>query len=252
MHVHVFQHLPYEGLGALSGWLEERGAFVTRTCFWEADATQNPPPPSDWLVVLGGSMGAYEEDRYPWLVTEKQWIREALQVGRRVLGICLGAQLLADVLGGKVFPHSMQEPGWIPVQRTAEASDHPLLAGVPDTLNVFHWHGDTFTLPPGASQLWRSAFCEQQAFVWNDQALGLQCHPEITPEMIADWTRLAKNDWVPSDSMASREALLDAARNESACAALKNPFARLMENWMALSSTTLFLQGGHSPVSPVQ
>jgi GMP synthase (glutamine-hydrolysing) len=135
----------------------------------------------DLLLVLGGPMNIYEELRYPWLADEKRFIERVIAAGRRVLGICLGAQLVADVLGAKVYPNVDQEIGWFPVETTEAASTSGLFTAFPRQLDVFHWHGDTFDIPSGAVHLARSAGCANQAFVYDERVVGLQFHLETTP-----------------------------------------------------------------------
>ncbi len=152
------QHAPFEDLGTIEPWAEHRGHAVQRTLLYEG---QTPPRLSefDLLVVLGGPMNVYEDDRYPWLVTEKEFIGQAVWGGKLVLGICLGAQLIADVLGGKVTRNPQREIGWFPVQLTAEGRRAALLAGIPEQFVPMHWHGDTFAIPPGARNLATSEAC---------------------------------------------------------------------------------------------
>jgi GMP synthase (glutamine-hydrolysing) len=184
MRIHWLQHVPFEGLGSIADWSAARGHTLSATRLW-ADEPLPATTDFDWLIVLGGPMNIYEHDRFPWLVAEKRFLREAIQAGRTALGICLGAQLLADVLGGRVIRNGEREIGWYPVRQTQEASGQVAVAGLPSEFTAFHWHGDTFTLPPGALQLARSDACEQQAFWWNRRVLGLQFHLETTPDSAA-------------------------------------------------------------------
>ncbi len=199
MVLHVLQHVAFEGPAQIATWAQQRGHLLTFTRFFAKEAL--PEPESvDGVVVMGGPMGVYEEDRYPWLQEEKAFLRAVLDAGKPVVGVCLGAQLLAEVLGGRVYPGSQPEIGWFPVRRICT---HPLLADVPDTLTAFHWHGDTFDLPPGAVHLMESAAYAHQAFLWKDRALGLQFHLEMTPESVAAL-------------VAAGKAELEAARQRSA------------------------------------
>ena len=126
---------------------------------------------------MGGPMGIYDHEEHPWLMAEKKIIRQAIDGGKTVLGICLGAQLIADVLGANVYPGPQKEIGWFPIQRADDAPDF-----LPDELTVFHWHGDTFEIPDGAIRLASSEACENQGFVYNDRVVALQFHMETTPE----------------------------------------------------------------------
>jgi GMP synthase-like glutamine amidotransferase len=181
MRIHFFQHVPFEGLGSIEEWIRDRRHHLTGTRFFQSD-----PMPEieefDLLVIMGGPMGVHDEDRFPWLAMEKRFIEKAMNEGKAVLGICLGAQLIADVLGAKVYPNRTREIGWFPIELTAAGRRSPLFGFLPERLEVFHWHGDTFDLPTGAVHIARSEACSNQAFVHNERIIGLQFHMESTLE----------------------------------------------------------------------
>ena len=127
-------------------------------------------------------MSVHDEDRFDWLRTEKHYLRQAVEAGTRLLGVCLGAQLLAEALGGRVTPNGGREIGWFPVRLTAEGADSPLLAGFGPEFPAFHWHGETFSIPPGAARVAESDACRHQAFEARGRIVGLQFHLETTPE----------------------------------------------------------------------
>jgi len=186
MRLLCLQHAPHEGPGSIEPWAHRRGHTFARVLVPEGGSIPTREA-FDWLIVMGGPMGVHDLDRHPWLRDEKQALRAALDAGRRVLGICLGAQLIADVLGAGVRRNAEREIGWFPVRRTAEAAGTSsgaagtsLGRALPEVFPAFHWHGDTFDLPPGAVHLARSAACEQQAFALGDRVAGLQFHLEIT------------------------------------------------------------------------
>jgi GMP synthase-like glutamine amidotransferase len=175
MKLHWLQHVPFEGLGIIETWAEDHGAEISCTRLYAAEPIPHPER-FDWLVVMGGPMGIYDYDEHPWLIPEKELIRDAIASGKTVLGICLGAQLIADVLGAGVYPGPHKEIGWHPILRSAESAPW-----IPGELTVFHWHGDTFDIPDGAVRLASSNACPNQGFVYRDRVIGLQFHMETTP-----------------------------------------------------------------------
>lgn len=182
MRVHVIQHVPFETPGLIAEWAADRGHTVTITRAW-ADAF--PAQPGEGLlIVLGGPMGAADDDVLPWLSAEKRFIAETIAAGGPVLGVCLGAQIIALVLGGSVRRNPETEIGWYPVTRTPEAGQSPLFAEWPPEAVVGHWHGDTFELPEGVSSLLSSEYCRNQAFVFDSRVVGLQFHLEWTRELL--------------------------------------------------------------------
>ena len=174
----VWQHVPFEGLGYIETYLLRAGFQISYTRFFNADEIPDPRT-TDFLVVLGGPMSVNDEPLLPWLATEKKGLRAFLKTGKPVLGICLGAQLIASALGSRVFPNREKEIGWFPIEGLAHGN--PAALRFPSPAEVFQWHGETFDLPPGATHLARSSVCENQAFQIG-RAIGLQFHLETTPE----------------------------------------------------------------------
>ena len=187
MRVHWLQHADFEDLGYIAPWLAARGDAVSCT---RLHAGENPPPPDsfDWLIVMGGPMNIYEYAHYPWLKDEKALIRAAIADGKRVLGICLGAQLLADVLGGQVARNMRTEIGWFPVRMNAAGRAAKVFADFPEMFDAFHWHGDTFAIPPGYDGLMSSEACANQAYASRDgRIVGIQFHLEVTAANARVW-----------------------------------------------------------------
>jgi GMP synthase-like glutamine amidotransferase len=212
LRLHCLQHVPFEGLGAIRPWAEARGSRITATRFFE-DPSLPEPAAFDFLVIMGGPMGVHDVPQYPWLAHEKQFIRAAVAAGKAVLGICLGAQLIADASGARVYPNDQREIGWFDIHRTPAGAGHAIGAGLPSRIKVFHWHGDTFDLPPGALALARSAACRNQGFVLGDRVVGLQFHLETTPESLQALIENSRDDLQPGPYVQSPEAM----RRESDC-----------------------------------
>lgn len=180
MRIHILQHVPFEGLGSISSWAAEKG-YAVRTCELFRNEPLPDPKQFDWLMVLGGPMGVYDEAQYPWLVDEKRLIESAIRAEKTVLGICLGAQLIATALGKKVTRNPQREIGWFPLKLTQPAHQPWIFDSLPNELTAFHWHGDTFEIPDGAIHLANSAACANQAYLYDKHVLGLQFHLETTP-----------------------------------------------------------------------
>ncbi len=180
MRLHAFYHVPFEDVGSIKSWATAKGHELATTCFF---TEETPPSVADYdmLVVMGGPMGAYDEKDFPWLAGEKKAIEAAVAAGRPVLAICLGAQLLSVVLGGSVSRNPVPEIGWFKVEMTPEGLAEPAFAGFPQSYYAFHWHGDTFSIPPDAVHAASSAACANQAFVYNHKVVGLQFHLETQP-----------------------------------------------------------------------
>ena len=196
MRVHYLQHVPYEGLGYIANWLKSKGASISKTALFQDEALPNPNA-FDWLIVLGGPMSVNDETQYAWLKSEKHFIEQVIAQDKPVLGICLGAQLLASVYGETVRPSKEREIGWFPVYRIPLAAYHNLGALWPEVFNVFHWHGETFDLPKGSIHLAQSDACQNQAFLLGDRVLGLQFHLEMTTQTIFSLVENCPNDLKP-------------------------------------------------------
>jgi GMP synthase-like glutamine amidotransferase len=193
MRAHCILHVPFEGPGYILSWIEEQGLELQTWKMYESRALPEAED-VDLLVVMGGPMNVYEEVKFPFLAGEKQLIRACIRQQRKVLGICLGAQLIADALGEKVFRNREKEIGWFPVQTRAENRDHYLGLVFPGRFVPFHWHGETFNLPAGARPLGSSGACLNQGFLYQDHVLALQFHLEITPEITEGLLKYAAQD----------------------------------------------------------
>lgn len=205
--LHFLQHVPFEGLGSIEPWVESAGFSIAPIRLFRDDPL---PKPQDvqLLIVMGGPMNIYEHERYPWLIGEKRFIGQVIDAGNRVLGICLGAQLIADVLGARVFRNRHPEIGWFSVQKCDAAGDVPLSNAFPASFEAFHWHGDTFDIPKGAVHLARSEACDNQGFVFNDTVVGLQFHLETTRKSASDLIRHCGDELVDGPFIQTADTIL--------------------------------------------
>jgi GMP synthase-like glutamine amidotransferase len=183
MRVHFIQHVHFESPGYLLEWATAQQHQISFTKIYEA-VTFPAADDIDLLVIMGGPMGVYEENKYPWMQAEKDFIKTVMEAGKKVLGICLGSQLIAAVCGANVYPNQQKEIGWWPVKTIRNDKTTTLTASLPDELMTFHWHGDTFDLPAGAVHLFATDVCPHQGYLLYNQVAGLQFHPEATPELI--------------------------------------------------------------------
>lgn len=218
MRALVVQHVACEGPGLLEGALVEKGWVLDIRCMDRPGASL---PKSlgnyDAFVILGGPMGAYEDEIYPYLLQVQELIREAVTIRLPTLGICLGAQLIARALGATVKPNSVKEIGWYRVGLTPAGRLAPLFAGMPPELLVFQWHADAFALPKGALLLAEGDSCLNQAFVYGSHvsggyAWGLQFHPEVSPEIIEEWVALHIDELADFSGPGAAERLVQETR----------------------------------------
>ncbi len=210
MRIQVLQHVPFEEPAGIAEWAEARGHRVAITPLYDGAL---PPAPADydWLAIMGGPMSVGDESEHSWLKPEKAAIRAGIDAGRTVVGVCLGAQLIAEVLGARVYPNREKEIGWMPIEMTEAGSKSELFGFLPPSIEVYHWHGDTFDLPPGAIHLARSLACVHQAFVYGGRVLGLQFHLESTPASVADIVRECAAEIVPATHVQSALRMLAAS-----------------------------------------
>ena len=207
MRAHYLQHVPFEGLGSIEAWLRASGYEMTSTRFYES-ADLPEIHEIDLLIVMGGPMSVNDEQDFPWLALEKRFIRDVIASGKPVLGICLGAQLIASAMGAKVYSNPVKEIGWFPVE--AVSLPESATFKFPSSSEVFHWHGETFGLPPGAVRLARSAGCENQAFQIGDSVIGLQFHLESTPESVRDIVAHCRAELLAATYVQTEERILSA------------------------------------------
>lgn len=190
----VCQHAARENLGTLDPLLRQSGFRIRYVNFSREPTMQPTLQGYDGLVVLGGHMNIDEADRHPHLIFEQELLRDAMRRDIPVLGICLGAQLIAASLGSPVGRNPVKEIGWYEVTLTDEGRHDPVLQHFRPMENLFQWHGDTFQMPEGAVHLAVSATCRHQAFRYGDKVYGFQFHLEVDEHLIEYWLRKAETD----------------------------------------------------------
>ncbi|AFA49768.1 type 1 glutamine amidotransferase [Acetobacterium woodii] len=208
MRIHYLQHVSFENPGSILEWAESHRFPVTATLLYKNEALPELNE-FDWLIVMGGPMNIDEESDYPWLKAEKQFLKKAIDSGKVVIGMCLGSQLIAAVIGGKVVQNTQKEIGWFPITFSEKAKALPLFAFFPENPMVFHWHGDTFIdLPAEAVMIAASKACQNQAFIYKKRVFGFQFHLENNGSIINDLIKNCSDEMIPGDYVQSPEAVL--------------------------------------------
>jgi GMP synthase-like glutamine amidotransferase len=194
MNLHYLQHESYEIPANILKWGINKKYQITKTLLYK-----NEPLPDindvDLLVIMGGPMNVYEDDKYQWLKPEKEFIEKAIISGKKILGLCLGAQLVACVLGATVKPNECREIGWFPIKLQKSAIKLKLFKEIPTEFTTFHWHSDTFEIPSNSIKIAESEACKNQGFVYSDRIIGLQFHPEVDAATVKNYLKSEKN-WV--------------------------------------------------------
>jgi len=208
MRIHYLQHVPFEGPGSLERWAHSNGHTLTATRLYNGELPARLED-AGALVILGGPMNVYEEEIHPWLVQEKIFIKQAIESDIPVLGICLGAQLIADVLGARVYRNQHKEIGWFPLELTNQARESRLFGDLPAEFTALHWHGDTFDLPPATTHIAKSEGCTNQAFTFDsERVVGLQFHLEWTKAILSETLRNCADDLTESRYVQSSDEML--------------------------------------------
>lgn len=206
--IHIIQHVSFEPAGMITDWAKLHQYSLSYSFLFEKEIYWPAVNNVDMLVILGGPMGVNEEDKFEWLKEEKRFIKDVIAADKIVLGICLGSQLLAEALGAKVYPASEKEIGFFPVTKTTAGKTDKVFAAVPENWNVFHWHGDTFDLPEGASHLFTSAACVQQVFS-KGKCTGIQFHPEVDTALLQSMITSERHELIKAKYVQTEDEIMN-------------------------------------------
>lgn len=211
MKIHCLQHLKNETLGNIGTWIARKGHKLTKTLPYE-DSLFPDPEEFDLLLIMGGTMSVYQEEEYSWLKTEKEFVGKVIETGKPLLGSCFGAQMIADVLGGKVTKNPYKEIGWHTVRSVEVKSQNDIRSSeLPSCMfpefTGFMWHGDTFEIPTGAMRLFESEACPNQGFIYNGNVLGLQFHPEVDRQWVRNLTKVSGHELVSGKYIQSEKEI---------------------------------------------
>lgn len=229
MHLYYLQHVAHEGLGAIEDLVKDLGVKLTPVRLYQGEL---PPRSSEMeaLIVMGGPMGVADDDDYPWLTDEKRFLQEMLERDIPMLGICLGAQLIAHALGANVHRNPEPEIGWFPIQQRPEAQISTIGQSLPNQLTVFHWHGDTFDIPNRGIPLYSSVACRNQGFIFEERIIGLQFHFEMTPQSVADLVTHADADLINAPFVQKKEQIL---RSNAPFAENRHALKTMLSAWLS-------------------
>jgi GMP synthase-like glutamine amidotransferase len=234
MRLHILQHVPFEDEGAIGSWANLRRHTLTRTRLFDTDRFP-PQKRFDALIVLGGPMNVYDYDRHSWLLHEKTYILDAIRRGTPVLGVCLGAQLIADVMGARIRRNPCREIGWFPVSLLSAGRRSYLFSHSPGGFTACHWHDDTFSIPQGAVRIAKSDACANQAFMIGNMVIGLQFHLEYSARNLKAMIRKAGNKLVEERFVqVAADLLADPSRIQAA----QELLFTLLDAWTARWKTS--------------
>lgn len=228
MKIHILQHVPFEGPGSIEQWADANGHTLSVTRLYASDHLPALER-FDLLIILGGPMSVHDVDEYVWLKAEKWFIQQVIDAGKPVLGICLGAQLLSEVLGGTVTQGKEKEIGWFPITLSPEFAATELGSRLPETMEVFHWHGETFSIPAGALRIASTVVCENQGFIHGNKIIGLQFHLETTPMSAESIISNSVHELVPAPFIQNEDEMLAEAPRFSEVNRLMRIFLQHLE-----------------------
>jgi len=200
-------HVPFEGPGAIQDWVGEKGHQLQYIRFYEEFSLPDASA-VDLLIIMGGPMDVFDYHVHPWMGDEIEWVKEFIDSGKPVLGICLGAQIIAAALGEEVYPGPHKEIGWHNLQFFPSLGDHKIFKELPVTRKVFHWHGDTFNIPEGATRIAASQAFPNQGFIYKNKVIALQFHLEVNPDSVRELVENCRNELEEGTHIQSEKEIL--------------------------------------------
>ena len=203
MNIHILQHAEWETIGLLDKWFSKKRLSYSTTHLYKDENL--PETKIDFLIVMGGPMGIFEDEKHPWLKEERELIKQTINSDAKVLGICLGSQFIADALDAKVFTGKEKEIGFFDIKK---ANNHPISNKLPNELEVFHWHGDTFETPKHAINLFSSELTKNQGFIYDERVVALQFHLEVGNKEIEGFIDNGIDELIPSNYVQHKKNIL--------------------------------------------
>ncbi len=200
-------HVPFEGPGIITEWIEKKNHLLKYTRFYEGDPLPEASE-ADMLVIMGGPMNVFDFHIHTWMQDEIDWVSDFINSGKPVLGICLGAQIIASAMGVDVYPGKEKEIGWHNLQFLPSLGEFRIWKELPVARKVFHWHGDTFPIPEGATRIASSQAFPSQGFIYNNKVLALQFHLEATPDSVKELVNNCRDELVPGKYIQTEEEIL--------------------------------------------
>jgi len=201
-------HVPFEGPGLIGEWISNNKHDLRFTRFYNGDPLPDPGT-LDMLIIMGGPMNVFDYHIHPWMEEEIEWVADYIYSGKPVLGICLGAQIVATALGSEVYPGKEKEIGWYNIRFLPALGDYKICKRLPDTRKVFHWHGDTFNIPEEAVRIAESQLFPNQGFIYDGRVIALQFHLEVTRPNVETLVENCRDELVPGPYIQTEKEILD-------------------------------------------
>lgn len=211
LNIQCFMHVPFEGPGVIADWVKEQKHQLNFTRLYEGNSLPDQET-IDFLVIMGGPMNVFDFHIHPWMQEEIEWLSAFISSGKPVLGICLGAQIIAAALGSEVYPGKHKEIGWHNLKFMPCMGEYKICKDLPSTRKVFHWHGDTYQIPPGASRIAESQAFANQGFIYDGRVIALQFHLEVTPDSVKEMVANCADEIVPGQFIQTKKEILEESR----------------------------------------